>query len=321
MSLALILTWVFHFHAEQLHMAQDPGEAACRAKIKRLGQGVKLYMMAHGGKMPGRLSELYAENYVEKLGDFVCKGSPPGPKEIDARAEFVLGDRPGVLVREKEPNHKPGEVLAFTDKGAIEFVAATEKKVPDKPDAPDKPVVKEPEKPVVDKDAIARGHAAFAKREFEEAAREYAAAGDALLEAEALVCAGEAERALQALEKAGKDPAWVFALRGLQAFYKHEPDYDTKRAMFAKAKQKDAKLGTRAFKEAQAMLAIKNHERAMVLLEIVQEAEPDLHARHFLTGQVWMAKGQPESARGHFENYLDLEPNGEFAAEARKLLK
>ncbi|HEX2750596.1 MAG TPA: hypothetical protein VHM91_21500, partial [Verrucomicrobiales bacterium] len=96
----------------------------CRQRLTRLGKAVKSYTLIYS-KKPGKLSDLYKENFITRVEDFACPASGSGlasEKEIDAKSDYTMEPLPGtsgVVVREKVPHHENGKLLAVMEDGTL----------------------------------------------------------------------------------------------------------------------------------------------------------------------------------------------------------
>ena len=180
-TLALVIALVAPLAAGQ----DDKAETECRARLQRLGAGVRAYGMIDEGRRPARLSDLYYEGLVERLSDFSCPASGAtiaAPAEIDAKSDFTLEPPAAAvdaLVRERSPRHSPDRLLAACADGTVKPIAApagipgvTAPPVPSTTPtpAPQSPIFPPLAASVPD---IGRAHELYSSGRYVEAIREY----------------------------------------------------------------------------------------------------------------------------------------------------
>ncbi len=72
---------------------------------------------------------------------------------------------------------------------------------------------------------------------------------------------------------------------------------------------------------AQAFLLEKNYAEADSLCDLAQSLDPALARVHYLRGVLRTDQNQPDEAAGELREYLRLDPNGDHAAAARRMLQ
>ncbi|RMG12531.1 MAG: tetratricopeptide repeat protein [Deltaproteobacteria bacterium] len=173
-----------------------------------------------------------------------------------------------------------------------------------------------------------RGGARSAKKSFEQALELDRRRGEALLGlGEAQLLLGEKEaaatfrKAAAALKKARRAPERAQALLGLARALRAEGESSLRRA------QNAAWDAVKAFDSAEARellaaILIESGKPAMARTHLEKAAElaPDRASVKFYLGLAW-AEDDPDVAKAHLRAYLEAEPRGAHAREARRLLR
>jgi Flp pilus assembly protein TadD len=117
-------------------------EQQCRANLRTLGEGIRMYLVLHRGKLPKKLGELHAEGLVTELSTFVCPASGKtilSADQIDEKTDYEatskLAKPPVRLFREKFGHHG-GKGLTFYSNRTFKLIAAPEPPKPVEPATP-----------------------------------------------------------------------------------------------------------------------------------------------------------------------------------------
>lgn len=134
---------------------------------------------------------------------------------------------------------------------------------------------------------------------------------------------------LDAAEKAFKqaiefDPALPDPYSALAAIYNEQKRYDEATAMGAKATELSGSAGsgdgTAAYNQGVILWNQNRFAEAGEAFDQARKADPKMAAAHFRFAVALFNQGRLAEAKEPLEAYLNLEPNGEHAAEAKALL-
>lgn len=282
-------------------LIQDPREQECEARRTRLVKAVKLYRMVHEGQSPEKLSDLYLEDYVRSLADFVCPvaGSrAPTRREIDTASDYVLD--PAGEIREKTSHGADDKAAAAEAFKKLDLEAALA--------AYSRVLNKEPS---FAEARLNRGQIFTVLGRYPEAIADLAlASGNAakfhLIDA--LIGAGrlaEADAELQKFEAA----VW----RG--AYWMKKGDRERAAQSFAKA---DSGSALMLYNAAQLALNYKNHDRALLFYDCVALLDSKAYGVHYGRGSALLGLGRREQAIAAFKRYLEFDSTSEWAKKARE---
>ncbi len=184
--------------------------------------------------------------------------------------------------------------------------------------------------PVEAREEFGRGREALSKKSYEEAVAHLQKAITAypdfyeahLLLGTALMDAREwkqAEAAFQrAVElKAGSAPAILF----LGEVYWRQKRYDEAEKTLLDGLKLDDKSWHGYFTLARLYWDLNNIPKAGPAIGRTLQLKPDFAEAHLLAGNILLKINQPERALAEYQEYLKLEPKGEFAGQAHELVQ
>jgi tetratricopeptide (TPR) repeat protein len=177
---------------------------------------------------------------------------------------------------------------------------------------------------------LARGREALGKKTYPEAIahlQKAIAAYPAFYEAHLLLGTAfvdgrewrKAEIAFQsALELKAASPAAMLALGEV---YWRQNRYDEAEKNLLDGLKLDDKSWHGYFTLARLYWDRENIARAAPAIGHTLQLKPDFAEAHLLAGNILLKVNQPERSRAEYQEYLRLEPKGEFAVQARELVK
>ncbi|MEO5959781.1 MAG: tetratricopeptide repeat protein, partial [Opitutaceae bacterium] len=125
----------------------------------------------------------------------------------------------------------------------------------------------------------------------------------------------EAERAVAADARSALALSWLATVEML------EGNREASSARFQKAQQLEPRVAELRFKNIAWMLESDQARRATIEAVSVLSMQPEHRGALFAAGEAYADQDNRERAAAYFRRYLEVDPNGEQAAEARQRLR